>query len=1002
MSRLQSARRLSLLAGSSLALAGLISAASLCAALVPAAAQAAVNPCGEDPAADGATADVIVCPVATYATGIQHTSNGDLDLTLQVGSNVGTGGVVTTAGPAADDLIVRLKGVSTTSSADFTTAFPVLLDVASDDGNILVDIDVTRLNSTSSVSVRANNAATTHLVRAISSGGGDVTVTRSGGAGNLQATGASSIAGIEVRSIGGGDVTVGASTNGGQYGILASVDGGGDILITGGGFATGAAGVAGVSAISTGTGNVTVGNGQGRLFGIIAQTGAGALTINGSASANNTTGIAGIQATTGTGLLTITGSGSALAAGGVGVLIDAGGDVVFTGAATGGQYGLRLLDVAAGTTSTINFTGAGSNANFGGTALLRAEGAGEVEVNILGRLGGASGANNTSFDLAGMSGAVAIDFREASIWRLGSVPVSVAGPDAGMTLTMDAGSALIASTQLDAPLFNVETVPQEIEPPTVVSFTGDNDVFVNAGAILIGGRSPSAYLGTDIAFANAFLRDRHEAELRFEGLEEFRHSGLILLGGYYLERTDRGTDGWYDDILSLPGSRWIGEGGEVVFDVALDGPAQTDCERDEGGDLTSADCLLLVGGSTEGVTYVTISEVTPGDRGAYNPEGFLLVDVTGGTSAAGHFVVGPNSLGYSPLHGGMMDKGLFAYIIAYDADAQQHRLVGIPSGNALQLPSLAHSAQSLWRTATGTWFDRQADMRGDVGGDLGGGVWLRAAGESADRDLIQATEGGGQVFEFDNTGNQTSYAVTGGLDLISASAYVVGLTAGYSHAEVEYEASPNTAILDGFTAGAYASYLQGGVYLDALVNANKGVLRWEVPGFNFLSADTILDSNLLSVGAQVEGGWRIPFQGGAFVEPLAAVSYVSTAFDGLYAAPADGSRAGVAAEFEDAKSLRAGVGGRVGLDQGHGPARWGLSVLGRVWNEMEGDNNVILRSSGPSAFVNDDFSGTFSELGLGASLHGMDGAVSGFLNLGGMFADDYQTTRASAGVRVAW
>ena len=48
------------------------------------------------------------------------------------------------------------------------------------------------------------------------------------------------------------------------------------------------------------------------------------------------------------------------------------------------------------------------------------------------------------------------------------------------------------------------------------------------------------------------------------------------------------------------------------------------------------------------------------------------------------------------------------------------------------------------------------------------------------------------------------------------------------------------------------------------------------------------------------------------------------------------------------------------------------------------------------------FTGQFTEVGIGASVYSGGGAVSGFLNLGGRFGDDYQATTASAGVRVNW
>src|SRR5256885_918021 len=72
--------RASLLATSAIAAIGFAAPAAL--VLAPTAAMAA-NECGTDPNANGAAADVVVCPPATYPTGITYTTNGDLTLTLQ-------------------------------------------------------------------------------------------------------------------------------------------------------------------------------------------------------------------------------------------------------------------------------------------------------------------------------------------------------------------------------------------------------------------------------------------------------------------------------------------------------------------------------------------------------------------------------------------------------------------------------------------------------------------------------------------------------------------------------------------------------------------------------------------------------------------------------------------------------------------------------------------------------------------------------------------------------
>src|SRR5690606_29964833 len=108
------------------------------------------------------------------------------------------------------------------------------------------------------------------------------------------------------------------------------------------------------------------------------------------------------------------------------------------------------------------------------------------------------------------------------------------------------------------------------------------------------------------------------------------------------------------------------------------------------------------GGSTAGSTQIIVRDALPGDQGAYNLDGIVIVDVSGGQSAAEHFTLSPASDSYRETAGGrgVIDKGLFVFPLVYDADTQQHKLVGIPGASALQLPLLTHAAQSLARQVT--------------------------------------------------------------------------------------------------------------------------------------------------------------------------------------------------------------------------------------------------------------------------------------------------------------
>ncbi len=948
--------RLSLFSSTSLVAAGIAAAASLGAMSAPGAALAQV--CSQSQAdVNDAAADIVTCTAGTYASGIQYTAVGDLDVTVLTGSNFGTGGVAAAAGASSadtDNLTLRLTGSGTVTAHAFSTAFPALMNAESQAGDVLVEVQVNRTNSNNAPTVSANNAVTTRAVRAVSNAGGDVTVRSLGTGtaglrnGRIESTTHIDAVGIEARSVGGGDVTV----------------------------------------------DLGLGVAAGRLYGIMAQAdGDGAVSITGSATSSGV-GSVGLRVVADTGLVTVVG-GSTAFGGRTGVHIDTNGDIDFTGGVSGNDYGMDIVDVAAGTTTTLNLTQLG-----GGLAAVRASGAGDIVVNMI----GAHQAPAMRFDFSGMAERVNVTVAEGALWRAPDGASTVSGQNYDIVVAQGGG--------FQAGRF----VPPNtaIEAPVVVTFANPDIVFRNEGFLIIGQKSTTT---VDVTY--------DETEVRFEGLGQFRHSGIILMGGVSRDlstqpslgdgggggrvRTDI-TDGWHDDILSMPGVNWVGEGGRIVMDVDL-GRSQANCERNlTNGDLAAADCLKLVGGTTEGVTYITINEIAPGDRIRPTAEGIVLVEVTGGTSAQGHFSIDPTVSGASPLFGGSQDRGLYHYLIGYDDSARQHILYGVVGGGSYQLAQYATAAQSLWRVSTGSWLDRQADVRSGVEAGIGGGVWLRASGEIAERDVQTGFQSGGRTFAFDNSHEQTSYAVTGGLDLMSASAddlaWVVGVMAGYTYADIKYDTWANTGQLDGFSAGAYASFLSGGLFVDAALNANRVILKNDLPGLGLLPAGSILDTILLSLGAQVEAGWRLPLSDTLFVEPLAGVSYVVGKNDDLEVASADPSRPGLVVRFDDPTSLRANLGARVGVDHDYGPVRAQYSVTARAWNEFEGENTILLHNefvpNEPDVAVADGFTGSFGELGFNASVYSAGGAVSGFVSLGGKFGDGYQAKAGTVGVRVAW
>jgi hypothetical protein len=705
----------------------------------------------------------------------------------------------------------------------------------------------------------------------------------------------------------------------------------------------------GISAISTAGGDISITSANdvtGFGGGILAQTtGAGVVNVDASVANGDTS----IEARSGSGAVNVSLSTNTNYTAAIGVLTS--------------TTGLATVNI----TGTVSATEAAVQA-LGGQAL----------VNVTGRMLGA-------VDFQGLSGGGTVDvtgtWMTVNQFNVGAASLFGAGAD---SVDVAAEGVLGLATARSSAVEGAYTV---------MTFGGGADALNNDGVVVVnhGGLNGGNPFDDDTSF---------EAQATITGLEAFNNSGLVVMGSRPFPANPLGdTDLATDDILSMPGATFTGSGdSRIVFDVNLN-RGQTSCDaanRDANGDM-AGDCVLIAGGATAGTTLVSVNDLLPGDRGSASQ--IVLVDVGGGTSAAEHFALDPDQPGYNDQLGAI-DKGLFIYPLVYNADTQQHALVGVPGPSGLAFPVLAQAAHSLWRTSTGTWFDRQADLRGRV--DDGAGSWLRLSTEFANRDVLQPIEAAGNTLTFANDFTQNSYAVNGGLDLISGGALLVGVTAGYAHADVEFDASPNTARFDGWTGGVYASYVTDALFVDAMVNANRLDMDVDIPGLNLFPAGTTVDTRLVSYGAHVEAGWRFPIMGSAFVEPLASVSYVRTIFDDVHIVSDDAARPGLSLQYDDPTSLRASLGARAGLNATYNGIRSQLAITARLWNEFDGESSALIDNLGPDALLYDELTGQFTELGFSAALYSPTEAVSGVLNVGGKFGDDYTATTASAAVRVHW
>ncbi len=608
---------------------------------------------------------------------------------------------------------------------------------------------------------------------------------------------------------------------------------------------------------------------------------------------------------------------------------------------------------AAGVTFTVDVDGTlrGSSATAINSIVVQGSGAGSVVIRNDGRIQG-------RFNLPNVSGGVTV------LNNTGADPMTQGWHTSGVT-TFGAGADRIEN--------GAEGVIAT-SGSTTFNFGAGNNSFANAGRLIVDRQSGA---GT----------------LTMTGLAEFENSGVILLGSVFNAGGATGTqsDGQTNDRLIAQGVDFNGaEGSRIVMDVALGSVTQAGCSTP-----TAADCVDFTGGTTTGTTLLTLNNA--GFGGGVLNEGITLI---AGSTEAGAFVLDPASDSYRNTSlGGAVQNGLAAYRLVYDEDGQRHMLVGTLADEAFQPATFAALAQETWRATTGGLLERQADLRAAPGGlQSGNGLWGRVGGGVSERDVSSSFQGG----TYDVGHKQKTAHLIAGADLLSASsqesAWVFGAMLGFVRSEAEYDLTPTELISSGFTGGLYASYLAGPLFVDAVVNANRLDLRTDLPNLAF-DTGVKLTQEVESLGAQVEAGWRVPLAEGLFVEPLAGVSYVETNIEDVDLPGGAGSFG-----FDDSyKSVRYGAGLRLGMDSRLMGLAAGYSLTGRYWNESEGESAVAVRMPDDAVFaLADDFSGDFGELAASVNLHSADGGLSGFVTLGGRFADDYRAATGSAGVRLRW
>jgi hypothetical protein len=475
----------------------------------------------------------------------------------------------------------------------------------------------------------------------------------------------------------------------------------------------------------------------------------------------------------------------------------------------------------------------------------------------------------------------------------------------------------------------------------------------------------------------------------FVNLERFENQGLIStvndsVGDVFrISNTVGGTN------LSFVASN----GSTLGVDAFLGGPGST------------AD-NFIVDGSVSGKTELQVVDVNPGP-GVLNKQGIPVVYVNGNVNANAFFLKEP------------IDTGFFDYDLFFAPSSGGGGVFSLKSflgQGAFVLPQLATAAQDLWADGAETWFDRTADLRVLLNGGLAPAeadsklsesgplppqitpaVWVRAGGSSLDRDASAGVSAFGNSYKFNLDRNLEAFNFEGGIDfgkrdlLAPGDILVFGLLGGGVASTLDYDKISRQFDLSGGEAGAYATYLKGGLFVDTLFKADLLTLdpKHETGFPGTLSANTF--------GLRTDSGYRFGgFHGGPFLEPLATIAAIWADLDGF-------SQGGNTVSFNDDANVRGRLGLRLGTDY---PVWTGTTmepfVIGSLWGNLSDNNQATLNSLGTTFQLEDKLQDVWGEVSGGVNFFNPSANTSAFAKVDVAFGQDIDGISGKAGMRVSW
>jgi hypothetical protein len=465
--------------------------------------------------------------------------------------------------------------------------------------------------------------------------------------------------------------------------------------------------------------------------------------------------------------------------------------------------------------------------------------------------------------------------------------------------------------------------------------------------------------------------------------------------------------------------------------------------------VTSSADVLQIGskgsrGYATGVTAIVVNDIAPNLPGAYNPVGIPVVESNGAPNIviASHTVGGVTIGGPANvasnffLANGPIQKGFFQYGLFYlpknesgpcQADFNCWFLASTPSQAALQFTQLGTAANDIWSDAAGMWLDRNADLRDYFmmagqssnarggGADLavkapiapppqgvGPGAWVRAYGDWIDNKQNATFSAFGTTLTSSVQYNQTIAGAQMGYDWAfmrtGFSAVLVGLMGGADGSTVNFGGG-NKVTFQGGNAGAYATVLNHGFFVDSLFLANFMSMDYTAGGTLFGGGvpNTGVNTNVQQYGGRMDAGYRFQFNPW-FFEPQLTAEVVHSNFGNL-----PFPTVGTVVQVDDDTSVRGRLGGRLGTSFVTGNWRIEPSVTGGVWETLSGNNGAVLTSNGFALDLSDPSNNkTQGEVGGMLNFFQLGTNWSAFVKGDYRFASEYTSGSVKGGVRYQW